>query len=332
MKGEGVLKVVLRAATMAAVTSSLVLGLTFAAAAQGFPSRPVTLVVPFPPGGVIDTTARVIEAELSKELGQPVVIENKGGSGGNLGTQLVARAQPDGHTILMSPNSTVVTNPFTFKNFPIDPVKDLAGVGMVGETYIGLVVPAASPFNSLQDVVAAARAKPAQYTFAHIGVGSAHNIAGALLNKKAGIDITPVPFQGAGPAMQSLLGGHITMSYGTLAGILPYVETKQLKLLAIAEPKRIKKLPDVTTMAEVVPGVEATVWVGVFAPGGTPKAIVDRLNAALNKVIAIPEIQVKLDRIGVVPTPGTVADFNKRVRDDLKFWKEAVELAGISPQ
>ncbi len=320
------------AAASAIAMSAAMLGVTASASAQTYPSRPVTLVVPFPPGGVIDTTARVIESELSKELGQPVVIENKGGSGGNLGTHLVARAQPDGHTILMAPNSTVVTNPFTFKNYPIDPVKDLAGVGMVGETYIGLVVTASSPFNSLQDIVAAAKAKPAEYTYAHIGIGSAHNIAGALLNKKADINITPVPFQGAGPAMQSLLGGHITMSYGTLAGILPYVESKQMKLIAIAEPKRIKKLPDAVTMQEVVPGVEATVWVGVFAPGGTPAPIVQRLNAALNKVIAMPEIQTKLDRIGVVPTPGSVADFDKRVRDDLTFWKSAVELAGIKPQ
>jgi tripartite-type tricarboxylate transporter receptor subunit TctC len=320
------------AAASAIAMSAAVLGVTASAGAQTYPSRPVTLVVPFPPGGVIDTTARVIESELSKELGQPVVIENKGGSGGNLGTHLVARAQPDGHTILMAPNSTVVTNPFTFKNYPIDPVKDLAGVGMVGETYIGLVVTASSPFNSLQDIVTAAKAKPAEYTYAHIGIGSAHNIAGALLNKKADINITPVPFQGAGPAMQSLLGGHITMSYGTLAGILPYVESKQMKLIAIAEPKRIKKLPDAVTMQEVVPGVEATVWVGVFAPGGTPAPIVQRLNAALNKVIAMPEIQIKLDRIGVVPTPGSVADFDKRVRDDLTFWKSAVELAGIKPQ
>lgn len=321
-----------RTAISAAAITAGILGLTITASAQTFPSRPVTLVVPFPPGGVIDTTARVIESELSKELGQPVVIENKGGSGGNLGTHLVARAQPDGHTLLMAPNSTVVTNPFTFKNYPIDPVKDLAGVGMIGETYIGLVVPASSPFNSLQDIIAAAKAKPAEYTYGHIGVGSAHNIAGALLNKKAGINITPVPFQGAGPAMQSVLGGHITMSYGTLAGILPYVESKQMKLIAIAEPKRIKKLPQATTMEEVVPGVEATVWVGVFAAAGTPKPIVDRLHAALNKVIANPEIQTKLDRIGVVPAPGSVADFEKRVRDDLKFWREAVELAGITPQ
>lgn len=300
--------------------------------AQGFPTRTITLIVPFPPGGVIDTTARVIESELSKELGQPVVIENKGGSGGNLGAQLVSRAQPDGHTILMAPNATIVTNPFTFKNYPIDPVKDLTPVAMVGETYLGLVVPASSPFNSLQDVIAAARTKPGEYTYAHIGIGSGHNIAGALLNKKAGINITPVPFQGAGPAMQSLLGGHITMSYGTLAGILPYVEARQMKLLAIAEPSRIKKMPNVTTMNEVVPGVEATVWVGVFAPGGTPAPIVERLNAAVNKVMRVPEVQAKLDRIGVEPAPASVADFDRRVRDDLKFWREAVDLAGITPQ
>jgi tripartite-type tricarboxylate transporter receptor subunit TctC len=321
-----------RIAASVVAISAAISGAAGIAAAQTYPSRPVTIVVPFPPGGVIDTTARVIESELSKELGQPVVIENKGGSGGNIGTNIVARAQPDGHTLLMAPNSVLVTNPFTFKNYPIDPVKDLADVAMIGETYIGLVVPASSPFNSLQDIIAAAKAKPAELTYGHIGVGSAHNIAGALLNKKAGINITPVPFQGAGPAMQSLLGNHITMSYGTLAGILPYVESKQMKLIAIAEPKRIKKLPQVTTMEEVVPGVEATVWVGMFAPAGTPKPVVDRLNAALNKVISIPEIQTKLDRIGVVPAPGSVADFEKRVRDDLKFWKNAVELAGITPQ
>ncbi len=330
--GRVVMTSFFRVATSVAAVSFIGLGLTVAASAQSFPSRPITLMVPFPPGGVIDTTARVIEGELSKELGQPIVIENKGGSGGNLGTQMVARAQPDGHTILMVPNATVVTNPFTFKNYPIDPVKDLAGVGMVGETYIGLVVQANSPFNSVQDIIAAAKAKPAEYTYAHIGIGSAHNIAGALLNKKAGINITPVPFQGAGPAMQSLLGGHITMSYGTLAGILPFIDSKQMKLIAIAEPKRIKKLPDVTTIDEVVPGVEATVWVGVFAPGGTPKPIVQRLNAALNTVLANPDVQARLDRIGVVPMPGSVADFDKRIRDDLKFWKSAVELAGITPK
>jgi len=326
------MRTLLRTAAAVAAISSALLGLTAGVSAQTFPSRPVTLLVPFPPGGVIDTTARVIEADLAKELGQPVVIENKGGSGGNLGTQMVARAQPDGHTILMVPNATVVMNPYTFKNYPIDPGKDLTGVGMVGETYLGLVVQANSPFNSVQDIIAAAKAKPGELTYAHVGPGSAHNIAGALLNKKAGINITPVPFQGAGPALQSLLGGHITMSYATIAGIVPYLESKQMKLIALAEPARIKKMPNAATMNEAVPGVEVTSWVGVFAPAGTPKPIIDRLNGALNKVLALPEVQAKLDRIGVVPMTDTAAAFDNRLRDDLKFWKGAIELAGITPQ
>jgi len=326
------MKFVSRAMTLLAAASMMLLGHATAATAQSFPSRPITLIVPFPPGGVTDTSARVIEAELGKELGQPVVIENKGGSGGNIGSQLVARAEPDGHTLLLVPNATVAMNPYTFKNYPIDPTKDLAGVGMIGETYIGLIVPAASPFNSVQDIIAAAKAKPNEYTFGHIGVGSAHNIAGSLLNKKAGIQITPVPFQGAGPALQSVLGGHVTMSYGTIASVMPYIESKQMKLLALVEPARIKKLPNLTTINEVVPGVEVTSWVAIFAPGATPKPVIERLNAALNKVLSNPEVQAKLDRIGVVPTPESAAALDKRLREDLTFWKQAIADVGITPQ
>jgi tripartite-type tricarboxylate transporter receptor subunit TctC len=303
-----------------------------AACAQDFPTRPIKLVVPLPPGGLIDGAARIIEPALSKELGQPVVIENKGGSGGNVGTALAARAGADGYTILMVPNAVVVINPFTFKNYPIDPVKDIAAVAMIGETYLGLVVQASSPFNSVQDVVAAAKAKPGELTFAHIGVGSGHNIAGSLLNKKADIKITGVPFQGAGPAMQSLLGGHISMSWGTLAGILPYVQSGQMKLLGIAERKRIKSMPAMPTIHEVVPGVEAPVWVGVFVPAGTPNNIVARLNAAVNKALASADVQQKLEKIGMVLTPGSAESLQQRVRHDLKFWREAIQLAGITPQ
>jgi tripartite-type tricarboxylate transporter receptor subunit TctC len=326
------MKTVLRIAAFAAAAFLVALGHASTAVAQGFPSRPITLIVPFPPGGVTDTSARVIEPELSKELGQPVVIENKGGSGGNIGTQLVARSEPDGHTLLLVPNATVAMNPYTFKNYPVDPAKDLAGIGMIGETYIGLVVPTSSPFNSVQDVIAAAKAKPNEYTFGHIGVGSAHNIAGSLLNKKAGIQITPVPFQGAGPALQSVLGGHVTMSYGTIAAVIPYVDTKQMKLLALVEPSRIKKMPDIATINEVVPGVEVMSWVAIFAASATPKPIVKRLNAALNKVLANPEVQNKLDRIGVVPTPIAAEDLDKRLREDLKFWKQTIADVGITPQ
>ena len=205
-----------RVAASVAAVSSVVLGLTVAASAQNFPSRPVTLVVPFPPGGVIDTTARVIEGELSKELGQPIVIENKGGSGGNLGTQMVARAQPDGHTILMVPNATVVINPHTFKNYPIDPVKDLAGVAMVGETYLGLVVKANSPFNTVQDIVAAAKAKPGEFTFAHVAPAP-RTTSRALCSTRRPISTSRrCRSRERDPRCKALLGGHITMSYCTI--------------------------------------------------------------------------------------------------------------------
>ena len=320
------------AAKSAAVIMAALIGLSVAASAQNYPSRPISLIVPFPPGGIIDGAARILEPALSKELGQPIVIENKGGSGGNIGTALAARAAPDGYTLLIVPNAVAVINPFTFKNYPIDPVKDLAAVGMVGESYLGLVVQASSPYNSVQDVIAAAKAKPGELTYGHVGVGSGHNIAGSLLNKMADIKVTPVPFQGAGPAMQNLLGGHITMSYGTLAGILPYVQSGQMKLLGIAERQRIKSMPDIPTIYETVPGVVSPVWVGIFAPAGTPNDVVARLNAALNTALASPDVQQKLQRIGMVLTPGTPEALQNLVRDDLKFWREAIPLAGITPQ
>lgn len=305
---------------------------SFAASAQTYPNRPITLVVPFPPGGIADGTARVVGPALSAALGQPVVIENRGGSGGNLGVAAVARAAPDGYTLLMTPNSPVVQNPFMFKNYPINSERDLAPIAMIGEGYIGLVVQKSSPINSVQDVIAAAKAKPGELTFGNIGVGSSHYFAGALLNKKAGINIIPVPFQGAGPAMQNLLGGHVSMSYGTLSGVLSYVQSGQLKLLAVAESKRVRDLPDVPTIAETVPGVVTSTWEGFFAPAGTPSAIIDRLYEATKKALETPEVQQKLTRIGIVPNLMPPDELKRTVHEDLKFWRQAVETAGLQPQ
>ena len=305
---------------------------SFVASAQTYPNRPITLVVPFPPGGIADGTARVVGPALSAALGQPVVIENRGGSGGNLGVAAVARAAPDGYTLLMTPNSPVVQNPFMFKNYPINSERDLAPIAMIGEGYIGLVVQKSSPINSVQDVIAAAKAKPGELTFGNIGVGSSHYFAGALLNKKAGINIIPVPFQGAGPAMQNLLGGHVSMSYGTLSGVLSYVQSGQLKLLAVAESKRVRDLPDVPTIAETVPGVVTSTWEGFFAPAGTPSAIIDRLYEATKKALESPEVQQKLTRIGIVPNLMPPDELKRTVHEDLKFWRQAVETAGLQPQ
>ena len=300
--------------------------------AQTYPIRPITLVVPFPPGGIADGTARVLEPALSAALGQPVIIENRGGSGGNFGVAAVARAVPDGYTLLMTPNSPVVTNPYMFKKYPINPESDLEPIAMIGEGHIGLVVQASSTINSVKDLIGMAKAKPGELTFGNIGVGSSHYFAGALLNKKANIDIISVPFQGAGPAMQNLLGGHITMSYGTLSGVLPYVQSGQLKLLAVAEVKRVKDLPDVPTIAETVPGVVTSTWEGFFAPPGTPKLVIDRLYEATKTALASADVQKKLKHIGIVPTLSSPDELKRTVHEDLKFWREAVATAGLEPQ
>jgi tripartite-type tricarboxylate transporter receptor subunit TctC len=302
-----------------------------AAWAQTYPARPITLVVPFPPGGVVDGTARVVEPALSAALGQPIVIENRGGSGGNLAVGAFARAAPDGYTLLLTPNSPLTMNPYMFKNYPINPEKDLAPIAMIGEGYIGLVVQASSPIHSVTELIAAAKAKPGQLTFGHISVGSSHYIAGALLNKKAAIEIIPVPFQGAGPAMQNLLGGHISMSYATLSGVIPYIESGQMRLIALAESKRIRQFPNIPTISETVPGVATSTWLGLFAPAGTPKPIIDRVHRAVTTALESAEVREKLNRIGVVANLSSPDELGRIVHEDLKFWREAIAAAGLEP-
>lgn len=315
----------------ASLLAVLCLVMASAADAQTYPTRPITLMVPFPPGGVADGTARVLESALSAVLGQPIVIENRGGSGGNLAVGLFARAAPDGYTLLMTPNSPVTMNPYMFKNYPINPEKDLVPIAMIGEGYIGLVVQTSSPIRSVAELITAAKAKPSQLTFGHIGVGSSHYLAGALLNRKASIEIIPVPFQGAGPAMQNLLGGHISMSFATLSGAIPYIESGQLRLIAVAESKRLKQFPDVATIAETVPGVTTATWMGLFAPAGTPKAIIDKVHQAVMTVLGSEEIQEKMRRIGVVPTPNSPEELGRIVHNEMKFWREAIATAGFEP-
>jgi tripartite-type tricarboxylate transporter receptor subunit TctC len=309
-------------------------GIAFSSAAssQTYPDRPIMLIVPFPPGGIADATARIVGSALGEELGQSIIVENRGGGGGNLGLSVAARATPDGYTLVMTPNSPLTMNPFMFKSYPIDPEKGLTPIAMIGEGAIGLVVLASSPINSVKDVIAAAKAKPGELTFGHIGVGSSHYFAGLLLNKKADIQITPVPFQGAGPALNNLMGGFITMSYGTLSGVMPFVQSGKFKLLAVAESKRLKQLPDVPTIAETVPGVVTATWEGFFAPAGTPKAIIDRLSEATKKVLGSAEVQEKLNKVGVVPGWSSPEELGRTVHSELTFWREEIEALGLAKQ
>ena len=300
------------------------------AIAQGWPSRQITIVVPFPAGALSDAAARILQLRLSEALAQPVVIENKGGAGGVIGSTFVARSQPDGYTLLVTVNAPIVMAPALQKSYPFDPLKALAGVSLLTETYLALAVRSDSPIQSIADVVRLARERP--LTFGSAGVGSAHQIAGSLLNAKAGISINHVPFQGGGPAVQALAGGHIDMSFATLPSLTALVKDGKLRLVALAEPKRYAGIPGLPTINETVAGVETTSWVGMFAPAGTPKAVLEKLYGAVSEALQTPDVRDKMFALGMVPVPKGPDDFDRLIAEDLKFWQAAVEVAKIEKQ
>jgi tripartite-type tricarboxylate transporter receptor subunit TctC len=310
----------------------LLLLLAFAqpASAQSWPSRQITIVVPFPAGALSDAAARILQPRLSEALGQSVVIENKGGAGGVIGSTFVARSQPDGYTLLVTVNAPVVMAPALQKSYPFDPLKALAGVSLLTETYLALAVRSDSPIRSVADVIRLAKERP--LTFGSAGVGSAHQIAGALLSAKAGISLSHVPFQGGGPAVQALVGGHIDMSFATLPSLMALVKDGQLRLVALAETKRYAAMPDLPTINETVAGVETTAWVGMFAPAGTPKDILEKLAAILREALQMPDIRDKMLALGMVPVPKGPDEFDRMIADELKFWQAAVEIAKIEKQ
>jgi tripartite-type tricarboxylate transporter receptor subunit TctC len=300
--------------------------------AQTYPTRPITIIVPFPAGALSDAAARILQPKLAEALGQSVVVENRGGAGGVTGTVAVARAQPDGYTLLITVNAPVVMGLALQKHYPVDPAKAVAGVSLLTETYLALVVRDESPIKSVADVIRLAKEKPGQLTFGSAGVGSAHQIAGALLNAKAGIAITHVPFQGGAPAVQNLAGGHIDMSFATLPSVMPLVQGGQLRLVALAEPKRYAGLPELPTIGETIPGVETTSWVGFLAPAGTPIEIRERLAKIVDEAMRTDDVRNKMLALGMTPIPAGPDAFDRLIAEDLKFWRGAVETAKIEKQ
>jgi tripartite-type tricarboxylate transporter receptor subunit TctC len=302
------------------------------AMADNFPSRPVTMIAPWPPGAGVDTMARILQTKFSESLGQPVVIENRPGSAGNNGAAAALRAAPDGYTLLLSVNATVVMNPFTYKNFPFDPAKDMVGISRMTETYMALVVPASSPIKSINDLIAEAKKQPGKLSYGSAGHGSGHHIAGETLNRKAGIEVMHVPFVGTAPAVTNVVGGHITMTYATLPTVVSFVENGQLRIIGMAEDNRVKSFPDIPTIAEVVPGVTTATWYGLFAPAGTPQPVIDRLYKAVRFALDDPDTQKKLEKSGFSLVGSTPAELDARVTRDLVYWRNTIRDAGIEPK
>jgi len=297
--------------------------------AQQYPTKPIRIVVPFPPGGFSDVFARIIGNKLSESWGQQVVIDNRPGAGGNIGADIVAKAAPDGYTLVMGTIGTHAINATLFSKMPYDPIRDFAAVAFVVEAEGLLTVHPSLPVKTAKDLIALARSKPGELTYASAGAGTTSHLAGELFKTMAKVDITHVPYKGNVPAITDLMSGQTSMLFATLPTVLPQVQAKRLKGIAVLGAKRSSALPDMPTLAESgLRGFEVNNWTGMLAPAGTPAAVVTRLNGEIVRIMQLPEVQTRLPKEGlrfVATTPQQFADF---VRSEKDKWAPIVKATG----
>jgi tripartite-type tricarboxylate transporter receptor subunit TctC len=314
-----------------ALLAAVVVCIGAASEAQPFPSRSVTLTVGFAPGGGTDTAARVIAQKLSENIHQSVVVDNKAGAGGNIAAQHIATAPPDGYTIHLTSVGPMAVAPHMVKNLPYDPKRDIAPITMGVMFPNVIVVPPTLPAKTLAELVALARQKPGQMTYASSGVGGAGHLTGELFKERAGIDMIHVPYKGGAPAMTDLLTGRVDMYPSVPSTAAPYIESGKLRALATTGAKRSSTMPDVPTVAESgYPGFEATNWYAFVAPGGTPKEILDFWNRELVKVLNDPRVKADLARHGLDPAPGTREELASYMARESETWGKVVRTAKIT--
>ena len=323
------MKMLIRSVALGAVAFA---ALSAAAVAQDYPSRPVTLLVPQAPGASSDLLARTLQAPLQTAWSQPIVIDNRPGAGSNLGAAVVARAAPDGLTLLIGTDALMTSNAYLYKNMGFDPVKDLAPVTVLGNNIICLAVNAELPVKTVPEFIAYAKANPGKLKYGTPGVASPHHLSGELLHLKVGIDIVHVPYRGGGPAGNDLVGGHINMAFLSLSTAVPLLATGKIRIVALVEKTRYAGMPDVPTIGETVPGFEMSSWLGLFAPAGTPAPIVTRINDTVRKILLDPPIKEKLAVLGLVVAPSTPAGLSKLVADGLAVRGALIKAANIQPE
>jgi len=308
--------------------------LPLAALAQGtYPDRPIRLVIPFAPGGVTDTSGRLIADGLSKRLGQQVVVENKPGASGNIGTQSAAAAAPDGYTLVLAFDGTMVINPHVFASVPFDTLKDFAPIGKIGDATLILVAHPSFPGKTVQELIALSKKDPKGISYGTSGIGGTPHIAGELLNLRTGSKLVHVPYKGGGQAMGDALGGNIPLVYTAVAGAVAHVKSGKLVGVAVSSRKRSSSLPDVPTFIEAgIPDFEASSWVGILAPAKTPRPIVEKLNRELNALLTSPEVVERLAALGIAATPGTPEQYSEQMKSDLAKYGQVVKAAGIKAE
>ena len=318
-----------RTLTLAAAAIFTGLAASPALAQDKWPTKPITYIVPFPAGGTTDVLARLIGQQLGPALGTTIVIDNKGGAGGSVGSEMAARAAPDGYTILGGTISSHAINVSLYPKLGYDPVKSFEPVALIGTNPTVLVVNQASPYKTLQDVIAAGKAgKP--LTSASAGSGTSQHLSLELLKARAGIDITHIPYKGSAPAIQDVMGGQVDMMFDTTVVAGPHIQSGKLRALAVTSAQRVPSLPNVPTVAESgVPGYEVVSWQGIFAPAGTPKAIVERLHTEIAKILKQPEMQERLAKLGMQGADMTTAQVGAFQKTEVAKWAQVIKSANI---
>jgi tripartite-type tricarboxylate transporter receptor subunit TctC len=314
------------------VAACALLAAPLVAHAQGYPTKPIRLVVPFAPGGGTDIVARLLAQQLGETLGQPVVADNRGGAGSTLGTEIVAKAPADGYTVLLG-NISLAFNAELYKKLSYNALRDLAPITLVAVQPNILVIHPSLAANTLKDFLALARANPQKYSYASAGTGSGTHLAGELLKMLTKVDIVHVPYKGTGPALNDLIGGQVHMMVSTFASALPHTRTGRLRALAVTTVKRSSAAPDVPTLAEAgVAGFEYSTWYGLLAPAGVRAGIVGKLNATTKQVLARDELRQKFEGQGVEPLWNTPAEFSAYLKSETAKWGKVVRATGARPE
>ncbi len=310
--------------------AALLAGAT-AAFAQPYPSRPVTLVVPFPPGGGTDTGARIVAQKLGAKWGQTVVVENKGGAAGMIGADLVAKARPDGYTILMGNIGTQAINPSLYKKMPYDPNSAFVPIALVAELPLAMMVNPSVPAKTPKEFIALAKSQPGKLSYSSSGAGGAPHLAAEMFKESTGTFILHVPYRGGGPAIGDLLAGHVQLSFMTALEASGHIKAGKLRALAVTGATRVPALPDVPTLAEgTIPGFNSISWIGLLAPAGTPKDIVDKIAADVREVVAADDVKGKLVDLGAVPAVNTPAQFAALIESDRKRYAQVIKEKNIT--
>jgi tripartite-type tricarboxylate transporter receptor subunit TctC len=302
------------------------------ASAQDYPTRSITIVVPQAPAASSDLLARTLGERLNAVWGQPVVIDNRPGAGGNVGAAYAARAQPDGYTLMIGTDAMLTSNVHLFKSMPFDPVKDFAPITNAGANIIALAVNSQLPVNSVAELIAYAKANPGKLHYGSSGIASPHHLAGELLRQKTGVEIVHVPYRGGGLAVNDLLGGHINMAFLSLSAAVPHLSTGKIKLLAVVEKTRYAAMPDIPTVAETIPGFEMSSWLALFAPAGTPEPLIARLNEAVIKILTVDAVKEKLGSLGLAVTPSTPGELAAIIKEGLAVRGQLIKAANIQPE